>query len=100
MNIEFVSYDGAFPNLCSGTLTLKIDKIPYVFGRDERYSTFWSSGGRAGVGFGGDEYLERGAWEFYIWDRAKFPEFLVGHESELMEVFNANIPYGCCGGCI
>lgn len=25
--VEFVSYDGRFPNLCSGTLVLKIDGV-------------------------------------------------------------------------
>ena len=55
MNIEFVSYTGKFPNLCSGVLTLSIDGVQYRFGHDYsiidswktdgKYSSFWCSGG-------------------------------------------------------
>lgn len=29
--VEFVSYDGEYPNLCSGTLMLSIDGEPWNF---------------------------------------------------------------------
>jgi hypothetical protein len=32
MNIEFVSYNGKYPNLCSGKLTVKIDGKEVSFG--------------------------------------------------------------------
>ena len=28
-HVEFIEYTGCFPNLCSGTLTLKNDNVPY-----------------------------------------------------------------------
>lgn len=56
--IEFVSYDGEYPNLCRGTLKLKIDNQLWIF--DDYYKTpivdddrnmhsskFWSTGGCA-----------------------------------------------------
>ena len=33
-NIEFVSYTGAYPNLCSGILTMKVNGKEYEFGHD------------------------------------------------------------------
>lgn len=100
MDIKFVSYTGSFPNLCSGTLTLEIDKIPYVFGDYDRYSRFWTSGGHVSFDNEWNECVTQGEWELLIWDRARFPEFLIGHEDELLEVFNANVSHGCCGGCV
>jgi hypothetical protein len=32
MNIEFVSYNGAYPNLCRGKLVVKIDGKEVSFG--------------------------------------------------------------------
>lgn len=29
--VEFVSYDGKYPCLCFGTLTIKVDGITYLF---------------------------------------------------------------------
>ena len=50
-HVNFVSYTGEWPNLCSGVLTLEIDGKEITFGygfnsKDEStYSPFWSSGG-------------------------------------------------------
>ena len=47
-HVEFVSYTGKFPNLCSGELTLKIDGKVVTFGSDYtkcEYPQFWCSGG-------------------------------------------------------
>lgn len=32
MKIEFVSYDGEYPNLCSGVFTVKLDGVETSFG--------------------------------------------------------------------
>lgn len=32
MKIEFVSYNGAYPNLCSGTFVVRLDGIETSFG--------------------------------------------------------------------
>ena len=31
-HVKFVSYDGEYPNLCTGTLVLNIDGTDYSFG--------------------------------------------------------------------
>ena len=43
--VEFVSYTGKYPNLCSGVLTLKINGKIYTFGYGQKYDKFWESGG-------------------------------------------------------
>ena len=44
-NVEFVSYTGKWPNLCSGILTLKIYGKEHRFGYGSgMYEPFWSSG--------------------------------------------------------
>ena len=43
--VEFVSYTGRYPNLCSGVLTLKINGTTYTFGCGQKYASFWESGG-------------------------------------------------------
>lgn len=57
-HVEFVSYSGKYPNLCSGVLTLRIDGLTYAFGhevgsfdfktskfKDHNCAQFWHSGG-------------------------------------------------------
>lgn len=90
--ITFVSYDGKYPNLCSGTLILAIDGIPIEF---PDYCL--SSGG--GVSFDADwqEDISIGEWTIREWP-PNFPEEL---KREALEVVNNNIEHGCCcGGCV
>ena len=86
--VEFVSYSGAYPNLCSGELVLKINGEIVSFGHA------LISGGA--VWFDNDwmEHVEHGAW--YVSVPEKYLEF----KDEIEECVNANIPWGCCGGCI
>ena len=118
--VEFVNYDGAWPNLCRGVLTLKIDGKIVKFGHhcmnthwhediqqwvheDEdpnkpNYESFWSSGGSVWIS---DDYseshVEDGEWEI---DVDELPEKFWELADELDRVINENIPHGCCGGCL
>lgn len=86
--VEFVSYSGAYPNLCNGELVLKINGETVYFGNA------LSSGGA--VWFDDDwlEHVESGTWSVSI------PEKYLEFKNEIEECVNANIPWGCCGGCV
>ena len=87
--IKFINYDGAYPNLCSGVLILKIN------GEVVEFPPFsLSSGGCAGVNDRYEEYCTQGPWSVNIPDEYK------KYEKEITDIVNANIPWGCCGGCI
>lgn len=87
--VEFVFYDGEYPNLCSGQLVLKINGQVQVF---PRYCL--CSGG--GVWFDNDlsAHVETGSWSIDL------PEDLDPLRKEIEECINENIPHGCCGGCV
>ena len=105
-HVEFIEYTGCFPNLCSGTLTLKIDGEIVKFGHNYRsydykthtftdgvdYDSFWESGG----GLDGDYCPYSGEWRI---DVGLIPEKYRKYSKEIDDVFNDNVPYGCCGGC-
>jgi len=96
--IEFVSYDGGYPNLCSGTLVLKVDGTEKTFGYDGcDYPMFWSSGGSVTFDSDWSEDVRSGEWRFSPWEKN---EFLEDNKDALMEIFNKNVPQGCCGGCV
>lgn len=86
MKIEFVSYDGKYPNLCSGTLTLKADNKFY------RLKYALRSGG--GLGEGYVPYF--GAWDV---DIDALPDELKDYHNDIVKCVNENVEYGCCGGC-
>lgn len=85
--IKFISYDGHWPNLCHGILTLEIDGVV-------REDFNLCSGGR--VWFDDDQRgrIENGPWI------VKVPGDLKHLQHEIEDVVNANVPYGCCGGCV
>ena len=88
--VEFVSYDGEYPCLCFGTLTIKIDGTTY------RFKNALISGG--GI-FGNDEFdmwAEEGEWEI---DLKEHPE-LEPYKEEITRLVNEKVEHGCCGGCI
>lgn len=100
-NVEFVSYTGEWPNLCSGILTLKINEKEVKFGKDyktkENYSPrFWKSGGRCGF-CNTEPYIEHREW--YI-NASEIPEAYRKYAEEIEKVFNDNVEHGCCGGCL
>ena len=107
-HVEFISYTGKYPNLCSGVLTLLIDGKEVSFGHnysirdswvtDGNYESFWVSGGRCGFTNNyADSYVEDDEWQI---DINNIPEQYRKYAAEIDEVFNSNVPWGCCGGCL
>lgn len=104
MEIKFVNYTGSYPNLCSGVLTLLVNGKEVTFGpewKGAEFPKFWASGGSCGFAGKGwtDEYVNTGRWFWSIFEADKLKEFLP-YKDELMEIFNLNVPFGCCGGCL
>lgn len=103
--VEFVSYTGSYPCLCMGILTVKINGKEVKFGGDftkEGYKSyknrFWESGGSCGFSGGYSEsYVNHGEWKINV---NAIPEEYRKYASELDAIINANIPEGCCGGCL
>ena len=99
-HVKFVSYTGKYPNLCSGILTLEIDKKEVSFGYEypaqfrKLYPPFWSSGGSTNWRSGS---VTTGEWEI---DVDRLPDEYKKYADEIDYVFNKNVPYGCCGGCL
>lgn len=90
--VEFVSYDGRYPCLCYGTLVLRIDgkKVTLPSG-------CLISGGL--VTFDDDwcEEVFDGPWSV---DPTEVPIEYHDRLEEIKECVNANVPWGCCGGCV
>lgn len=98
--------------LCGGTLRVKIDDKMVSFSDsyiDEddpeydpnvsNYCSFWASGGN--VSFD-EDYMEdvtKGPWQ-PGWNEDDYPEEIKELLPQLLELFNENVPYGCCGGCV
>lgn len=89
--IKFVSYDGRYPNLCSGTLVLHKGDNEYSIKRG------LMSGGRCWFDNDWEAYTEQGDWEL---DISSFPDELKPYAKEITRLVNENIPRGCCGGCL
>ena len=100
-HVKFVDYTGRYPTLCMGILTLEIDGEKYTFGSVWKepkpdFGSFWHSSG----GITGDysHYsCYSGEWEI---DVEALPEQFRKYATEIDDVFNSNVEYGCCGGCI
>lgn len=88
--VEFVSYDGAYPNLCTGQLVLKINGQVREFSRH-----CLQSGGTVWFDNDWNEHIENGRWSI-----DPLPEDLEPLRKEIEECINENIPHGCCGGCV
>lgn len=117
--VKFISYTGEYPNLCSGVLTLEIDGKKYKFGHnfltyhyDEKtqtwiytdedpnnpnFNSFWSSGGCVSHNEDWNWEVEHNEWEI---DVNELPEQFWNVAAEIDSVINANVRWGCCGGCI
>ena len=90
--VEFVSYDGKWPCLCSGTLIIKVDGKTYSF------KNAMISGGCicGGPHTDWDMWSEQGDWKINL---DEHPE-LEPYKEEITRVVNDNVEQGCCGGCI
>lgn len=116
--VKFVSYTGKYPNLCSGVLTLEIDGTQYKFGHDysnyhfdesgsgyfsdedpghPNFEAFWSPGGSVTHDSDWNFSVSHGEWRI---DVQEIPEQFRELAAEIDAVFNGNVEYGCCGGCI
>lgn len=99
-HVRFVEYTGDYPNLCRGKLTLNIDGEDVTFGYSwtsnpsPMYRPFWSSGGGLRENYAG---TYSGEWIIYT---DELPEKYRKYAPEIDCVFNENVEYGCCGGCI
>lgn len=104
--VKFISYDGKYPNLCSGILTLLIDNKIVKFGQsyrfteeeqNEYYNSFWYSSGFPHLNFEDDRFGEKYPWSF---NEDQFPDKYLNYYDEICELFNENVAWGCCGGCL
>lgn len=90
-NIEFVSYDGKYPNLCSGTLTLCVDgnlwsESMCLFPGGE---CLWDSAAE-------EEIVDQGPWESLTLEK----HFSDEEVREILRLVNEHVEWGCCGGCM
>ena len=99
-DIEFVSYSGEYPCLCYGTLILKVNGKKMKFGDKSKYPKFWSSGGDVSFDSEWNERVIKREWDWYCYEEDKLPTDIVDNKEYVMELFNNNVPWGCCGGCI
>ena len=88
--VKFISYDGKWPCLCMGTLTLNVDGKTYVLNHA------MISGGSVWHDSDWNFTTEHGDWKV---DLNEFPE-LEKYKDEIERVVNENVECGCCGGCI
>lgn len=88
--VEFVSYNGKFPNLCSGTLIIRVNGEEFTL-----EAPCLQSGGNCGFDEEQNEYIETGDWRL-----CGLPDSLEQYRDEILKVVNENVPRGCCGGCI
>lgn len=87
-----ISYDGKWPNLCSGKLIVFINNIKYIFSDH----CLTSCGECYFINNYEDTVVTEGEWVIN-----KYPEdFLEEFKEKLLIIINEKIPPGCCGGCL
>lgn len=89
--VKFISYDGKFPNYCSGKLVLLIGNKKVTFPKG-----CLISGGSVTLNDDWSESVTSGPWT--IKDSA-IPDQYKDLKAEIEKVVNSNIIWGCCGGC-
>ena len=88
--IEFISYDGQYPHLCSGTLVIEVAGKRYFL------KDILRSGGTVRP-LSYDYVAETGDW--YI-EPEDLPEEIRPYTQDIERLVNLNVEKGCCGGCI
>ena len=86
-------YDGKYPNLCSGDLSIEIDGEKWLFPPGSL-----QSGGYVHFDDEWEETIGQGEWTIEEWPEG-FPEEEEEKEKAL-EMINKQITHGCCGGCV
>ncbi len=87
MKIKFVSYDGKYPNLCSGTLVLEID------GEEESFSNCLYAED--------SDFGDNATWSFEV-DEYNNPKSIDFGEMEVIYIehlLNKHVERPHCGGC-
>lgn len=87
-HVKFVSYNGKWPCLCLGDLTLEVNGKQYTWGYGHRLIM---SGGSCSL-----NEIEKGEW---IILEKEVPDEIKEYIPEIEKVVNDNIEFGCCGGC-
>ena len=89
--MEFISYTGRYPTLCSGTLVIRVGDKHYHLDHVLR------SGGSIHDPVTGDYDAVEGDW---LIDEDDLPEELRSYVDDITRLVNDNVEHGCCGGCI
>jgi len=96
-HVKFISYDGAYPVYCFGTLTLSIDGEEVTFGwqpfgqkNNCMFGGFWEDG----------VYLDtnKNSEKYYV---NRLPQKYRKYADEIYKIFETEdaLTNGCCGGC-
>lgn len=117
-NVEFISYDGKYPTLCSGMLVIKVLGKLYALCSWSEYMNkqyqrnrlcilnnpnitkiydvlFLSGGSTDWTAENESERITYGDWEV-----KDLPANLLPFQKQITELFNDNVEKGCCGGCL
>lgn len=98
-DIKFISYDGEYPNLCSGKLTYSVNDV--LFEKEYVLSSggecYWDSENQ-------EEIITQGKWNFthdFVKKEKESERGLTKVEQKnLLSQINKQISWGCCGGCM
>ena len=86
-----IKYNGESPNLCSGTLLVRVDGKKWEF---PAYCL--SSGGCVSFDDEWNEDVTEGPWDVTDWP-VGFPDEI---KQKVVDKLNDEIEWGCCGGCV
>ena len=109
--VKFISYTGKWPNLCQGVATFDIDGHIVTFGNEKidgdgeivnGWPKFWKSGGRIITNRKYQMSAYKDEWVLDDWWTycPDAPVSITDNIKECLKLFNENVEYGCCGGCI